>query len=155
MILNIKVAVKLDLISPPQRIAQLHQRIKRRLKNWFSVQGIELIQSSDAPALVTVLDQRTSISTDIKRDLGSKGLLNENLNTKNLHYIFVSDITGRDIMLLIITASIKAPPKPNINDDRVKSISFLLVDDQYSNILDCPHNEETFNEIKLFLDLDE
>merc|ERR1712227_280659 len=86
----LKVAVKLDLISPPQRITQLHQRIKRRLKNWFSVQGIDLIQSSDAPALVTVLDQRTSISTDIKRDLGSK---------------------GRDIMLLIITASIKAPPK--------------------------------------------
>ena len=79
MILYIKVAVKLDLISPPQRITQLHQRIKRRLKNWFSVQGIDLIQSSDAPALVTVLDQRTSISTDIKRDLGSKGLLNNNL----------------------------------------------------------------------------
>ena len=85
LILYIKVAVKLDLISPPQRITQLHQRIKRRLKNWFSVHGIDLVQSSDAPAVVTVLDQRTSISTDIKRDLGTKGLLNSIFDNKYLH----------------------------------------------------------------------
>ena len=54
-------------------------------------------------------------------------------------------------MLLIISASSRPPPKPEFKDSRVKSIRFILVDNNYEKLLECQYNEETFTEILKFL----
>ena len=40
---------------------------------------------------------------------------------------------------------------PDFKDDRVKKIRFILVDDNYKEMLDCSYNEETITEIFDFL----
>ena len=72
-------------------------------------------------------------------------------NISKKSHCFFLDIEGKDTMLLIISASSRPPPKPEFKDSRVKSIRFILVDNNYEKLLECQYNEETFTEILKFL----
>ena len=64
---------------------------------------------------------------------------------------FILDIEGKEIVLIIIKASKRAPQMPDFKDDRVKKIRFILVDDNHKKMLECPYNQETIMEIFNFL----
>ena len=57
--------------------------------------------------------------------------------------------------MLLIIASVPngiSPPVPDYKEDaRVKLIRYILVDTDFKNMLDCPHNNNSFSDLIQFI----
>ena len=61
--------IKVNFCAPPSQVADLYQKIKEKIEEWFITQGLILTQCDEAPAVVTVINSSRVVS-DIRRDFG-------------------------------------------------------------------------------------
>ena len=61
------MSLKCCFVPPPSKVATLHLKIVAELKSWFESRGAMLVESDDAPAIVTIINS-SNVERDIQRD---------------------------------------------------------------------------------------